>query len=237
MLFIPWRDEAVDLLAGHSTFCDSYEANRVPIRQVERLYVKNAEAFEQAVEDLSKGAVDDDAWDNLAPNVRSEEAECQQEGREEITDFNAIESLEHSTPHVSHLAARFRTDSTDDLLSPDDYCNAMRELNEQQNNIVMFNRRWVKSFVFATNRRQLHEMPKPYFVFLSGAGGVGKSHVIRLIRNDCIKLLRHCRYYGDCVTSPVKLYCILLPSCYLQVSIFFIRRVVLVLIKQFSHEV
>ena len=31
---------------------------------------------------------------------------------------------------------------------------------------------------------------EPYRVFLSGPGGVGKSHVISLIRNDTVKFLR-----------------------------------------------
>lgn len=31
---------------------------------------------------------------------------------------------------------------------------------------------------------------EPYKVFLSGPGGVGKSHVIRLVQSDTIKLLR-----------------------------------------------
>ena len=55
----------------------------------------------------------------------------------------------------------------------------------------MFNRRWLKQFVAAVNRGL--PQPEPYFVFLSGCGGVGKSHVIRLIHTDCVKLLRLCR--------------------------------------------
>ena len=31
---------------------------------------------------------------------------------------------------------------------------------------------------------------EPYHVFVSGPGGVGKSHVIRLIHSDTVKLLR-----------------------------------------------
>lgn len=31
---------------------------------------------------------------------------------------------------------------------------------------------------------------KPYRLFLSGPGGVGKSHIIMLIQSDAIKLLR-----------------------------------------------
>ena len=33
------------------------------------------------------------------------------------------------------------------------------------------------------------ESVTPYRVFLSGPGGVGKSHVIKLIKSDTIKLL------------------------------------------------
>ena len=31
---------------------------------------------------------------------------------------------------------------------------------------------------------------EPYHVFLSGPGGVGKSHVIKLIHSDTLKLLK-----------------------------------------------
>ena len=31
---------------------------------------------------------------------------------------------------------------------------------------------------------------EPYHVFMSGPGGVGKSHVIRLIHSDTLNLLR-----------------------------------------------
>ena len=34
------------------------------------------------------------------------------------------------------------------------------------------------------------ELVRPYRVFLSGPGGVGKSHVISLVHNDTVKMLR-----------------------------------------------
>ena len=63
----------------------------------------------------------------------------------------------------------------------------MRQLNDKHLEIVKFHRRWCKQAVVAIK----HGQPvKPYRVFLSGPGGVGKSHVIKFIHSDTIKLLK-----------------------------------------------
>ena len=51
----------------------------------------------------------------------------------------------------------------------------------------MFYRNWCKNAVLALKEGKPVE---PYHVFLSGPGGVGKSHVIKLIHSDTLKLLR-----------------------------------------------
>ncbi len=51
----------------------------------------------------------------------------------------------------------------------------------------MFHRAWCKRAVIALKNGQ---PVSPYRLFVSGPGGVGKSHVISLIRNDTVKLLR-----------------------------------------------
>ena len=51
----------------------------------------------------------------------------------------------------------------------------------------MFHRKWCKNAVRAL---KLGEPIEQYGVFLSGLGGVGKSHVIRLIHSDTIKFLK-----------------------------------------------
>jgi len=58
-------------------------------------------------------------------------------------------------------------------------------LNDQQRSIVMFHRDWCKKAVIALKEGKPVE---PYHVFLSGPGGVGKSHVIKLIHSDTLKL-------------------------------------------------
>uniref|UniRef100_A0A1X7UTX0 ATP-dependent DNA helicase n=1 Tax=Amphimedon queenslandica TaxID=400682 RepID=A0A1X7UTX0_AMPQE len=63
----------------------------------------------------------------------------------------------------------------------------MHGLNSKQREMVMYNRDWCKRAVVALCNNAHIE---PYPVFLSGPGGVGKSHVIRLSQSDTMKLLR-----------------------------------------------
>lgn len=51
----------------------------------------------------------------------------------------------------------------------------------------MFHRNWCKKAVIALKEGRPIE---PYWVFVSGSGGVGKSHCIRLIHSDTLNLLK-----------------------------------------------
>ena len=50
----------------------------------------------------------------------------------------------------------------------------------------MFHHDWCKKAVLALKQNKPVE---PYHVFLSGPGDVGKSHVIKLIHSDTLKVL------------------------------------------------
>ena len=64
----------------------------------------------------------------------------------------------------------------------------MRKLNRKQSDIISYYRQWCKDVVFA---RKTDTPIKPYQVFLSGPGGVGKGFTIKMIRNDIVKLLQN----------------------------------------------
>ena len=84
------------------------------------------------------------------------------------------------------LLQRFTAESSRQLMSSEEYRTALRNLNNKQRQVVMFHRAWCKKGLVAMRSAQQVE---PYRVFLSGPGGVGKSHVISLIRNDTVKFL------------------------------------------------
>ena len=51
----------------------------------------------------------------------------------------------------------------------------------------MYHRKWCKEIVIALKQ---HKPVKPYHVFLSGSGGVGKSYVVKMLHTDTVKLLQ-----------------------------------------------
>ena len=57
-----------------------------------------------------------------------------------------------------------------------------------------YHRRWCKKVVLSYQANQPSPTP-PYRLFLSGPGGVGRSHVISLVRHDTIKLLRRSQQF------------------------------------------
>lgn len=69
-------------------------------------------------------------------------------------------------------------------IPPEEYSMFLRGLNKKQRQIVMFHRDWCKKAVVALKAGKPIE---PYRVFISGPG---KTHVIKLIQSDTIKLLR-----------------------------------------------
>ena len=63
----------------------------------------------------------------------------------------------------------------------------MQHLNEEQRLVMMYHKKWCKETVIALKQ---NKPVKPYYLFLSGPCGVGKSHVVKLIHTDTIKLLQ-----------------------------------------------
>ena len=90
---------------------------------------------------------------------------------QEDLDANAALFQQQSAP----LLQRFALETNRELIPPDKYRQLMRGLNIKQRQAVNFHRRWCKDTVVAMKKR---EPIKPYRVFLSGPGGVGKSYVI-----------------------------------------------------------
>ena len=82
------------------------------------------------------------------------------------------------------LGVRFEAAASKGEIPPDEYRQLMLGLNAKQRAIVMYNRDWCKRAVTALRNNSRIEQ------YLSGPGGVGKSHIIRLIQSDTIKLLR-----------------------------------------------
>ena len=185
MLYYPWFDEQADLLGQYATYEEHY-------RHVKTIVQTNESKYTKA--DIDDIQVDEDGppehlWNSIAPSTEESRMQSMAEGSEQLTevsqqDLRDNESILTSGPN---LHVRYESAANQLEIPPDQYREYMRGLNEQQRSIVMFHRDWCKKAVLALKEGKPFE---PYHVFLSGPGSIGKSHVIKLVHSDTLKLLK-----------------------------------------------
>ena len=191
MLYLPWRDESTDLLGGYMDFRSRYEDMSDDILATERKYSVNAALIGEAMDDLHEHGPPQHAWDQVAPGAAEQDARQRAEGVEEERsieqeDLDANAHLFQLQQASTPLLQRFTAETNRELLSPEEYRAAIRGLNCKQRQVIMFHRLVQEGCESTENG----EPVSPYRVFVSGPGGVGKSHVISIIRSDTVKLLR-----------------------------------------------
>ena len=136
------------------------------------------------------------AWDNTAPGAEEAEELAHQEG---ISDERpmAEEDIQHHInqivndrpqSHNDSLNTKYAKEARKELLSPREYNKGMRQLNTEQKTMVMYHKKWCKETVIALKQ---HKPVKPYHVFLSGSGSVGKSYVVKMLHTDTVKLFQY----------------------------------------------
>ncbi|XP_078621306.1 uncharacterized protein LOC144887780 [Branchiostoma floridae x Branchiostoma japonicum] len=201
MLYYPWRHEDVDLKAGFSSFKDHYDSVKDTVHVNEAKFSVHAEVIEEAYENLQRNGPPEDVWDSVAPNVEYQQAEQIAEGTTtqndlpEENDRDNIDLAPHrNTNDHSELYRRFSTDLNTTSLTSSTYRSMMRSLNAAQMEVVRVHRKWCKDSIYALQ----HDQPVPqYTLFLSGPGGVGKSHVIKIIHHETIRLLQRLSGHYD----------------------------------------
>ena len=194
MLFLPWRDEEHDLIKEYQDFTSHYRDVANEIREQESMFTANLESTYNAMEIMDQHGAPEHAWDQIAPENLHNELADRAEGIEidrpmAADDLIANADLIMRQKHADNreIMARYNVELEKSVLDPNDYRSFMRGLNKKQREIVTYNRRWCKNAVKAWKN---NEDINPYRIFLSGPGGVGKSHVIKLIQSDMQKILR-----------------------------------------------
>ncbi|XP_066269843.1 uncharacterized protein [Branchiostoma lanceolatum] len=193
MLYLPWRDEEVDLKDGFASYKDHFEHVIDTVRANEAMFSINADAIDAAYNDLLRNGPPEDIWHSIAPNVEFEQAEQQAEGLTvggEMSEEDQRENIDltpqSTSNHRSELHARFTAELNKVRMSSEEYRTMMRSLNSKQMEVLRFHRKWCKDTIIALK----HDKPAPqYTIFLSGPGGVGKSHIIKLVHHETLRLL------------------------------------------------
>ena len=187
MLYYPWYNEQTDLLGDYSTYEEHY-------RHVHSTVLANESKYSQAdVDDvdIDENNPPEHLWSQIAPCTEENRSRFLAEGNEPLTEVSQEDLRDNANLMTSTTTAslhvQFESATNRQEIPPDQYRQLLRELNTKQQQIVMFHRNWCKKAVIALKEGKPVE---PYHVFLSGPGGVGKSHVIKLIYSDTLKFLR-----------------------------------------------
>ena len=100
------------------------------------------------------------------------------------------------------LSLKYKAEALKQTISNEEYHQMMRGVNDEQREIVMQNRKWIKDTI-VRGRKGLE--PEPFMVFIAGSGGIGKSYCIRMMERDTIHLFRKCNLFcgeGGCEYNP-----------------------------------
>ena len=138
--------------------------------------------------DVDEDGPPEHLWQSIAPSTEEHRLHSLAEGSEQLTELSQQDLQDNQNIlSQSSLHVRFESSANKQEIPPEQYRQYIRELNDEQRSIVMFHRDWCKKAVLALKQNKPVE---PYHVFLSGPGSVGKSHVIKLIHSDTLKLLK-----------------------------------------------
>ena len=180
MLFMPWRNEAKDLLGSYET----YEAHYAVLK--DNLESKRSQ-YEHHIEELELArqmAEEDDAYDEIAPNTEHENREAEEEGDREAENFvyfNPDRVIEHRQYDIGleiQSACSVPAIEINGAMLPDEqYLNLLRSLNLRQREFFNHVLYWIKC------------KEEPLYAFLSGGAGVGKSVLIKALYQSLYRFL------------------------------------------------
>ena len=185
VLYYPWYDEQTDLLGGYETYEEHYRHVKTILQTNETKYTK---ADIEDVE-VDENGPPEHLWNSIAPSTEESRLQSVAEGSEQLTEVSQQDLQDNQSILASgqNLHVRFESAANQLEIPPDQYREYMRGLNDEQRSIVMFHHDWCRKAILALKEGRPVE---PYHVFLSGPGGVGKSHVIKLVHSDTLKLLK-----------------------------------------------
>ncbi|XP_066926174.1 uncharacterized protein [Clytia hemisphaerica] len=182
MLYFPFHDEIDLLSAVEKTYTAKlHEPGVIEILERNRALIQ---PYAGLVDDALERYRTD-----LVLNMNDFEQQENDEINEELQNTNnEDESDEESNNRTPNLTAAIPMES---ILLPDNEINArIRSLNHQQREVFDVIHKWGRDFIKNLSSKVPRNIA-PFHIFLTGGGGVGKSHLLTTIYHSLSKLLMY----------------------------------------------
>ena len=193
MLYYPWRDES-NLMASDQTYTSKfYEPDVQAIVEHNRaIFEPDLDAVSEAFEVLKANQGNIHSYDSINDQENTDlEGEMQDDSNphesfnEQLpSHLDPIQSNQNNNPGVITSYNR-PTDISDDMLR-----QTVRSLNIKQRHAYDTFLSWCRDTMKNMNSSKPVEI-EPLYLFLTGGGGAGKSHLIKTIYHTAVKTFRH----------------------------------------------
>ena len=181
MLFMPWRNEAKDLLDTFDTYEAHYNSLKTSLEAKGNEYEHHVDELEIA---RQTAEAEENSFDQIAPNTEQENRDAEEEGDTEAENFvyfNPNRVLEHRHYDIGielqSTCSVPPVETTGIMLPDEEYLQLLRSLNIRQREFFNHVVHWIKC------------KDEPIYAFLSGGAGVGKSVVIRALYQSLYRTL------------------------------------------------
>ncbi|XP_070573805.1 uncharacterized protein [Ptychodera flava] len=192
ILYLPWRKESQLKLNN------SYEAKFVQVHDTIKDTIKKFEPCNDEVQHAYENApdpddIDEELWDSVAP---PEAEQCRDRQISDDAEYDLLDPSNLDQDQVSvnpinvttSLNSKRSVTLQAKILANVKYYKIVRSLNDQQRRIHDFIFSWCTSYRIASILG--NSLPDPFYVFLTGGAGVGKSHAVHAIFQSAIRQLR-----------------------------------------------
>ena len=194
MLYLPWREET-ELLGSDQTYTSKFYDSEVQkiIEQNRAIFEPDADAITEALESVKNNPgknihsydfINDQENADLQDELQNDQEPNEIFNEQQHSDLDPIQSNEPSMGIISYQNEP--SEITDDKLR-----QSIRSLSPEQrfayNIVLSWCRELIKNMSNSLNPVQV----EPIYLFLTGGGGAGKSHLIKTIYHTAVKTLRH----------------------------------------------
>ena len=184
LLYVPWRNETEDLMK--ETYQEMFTEKSKIVQEKRNKFEKHAEDVELAVEMLDECGPPGESWNVLAPQTEQHRIEEIQEGMEDVqTVSNAFDTTSEHFASADLGIHEYRYEFGQEQMSGADWQEMILSLNSRQYEVHQYIVDWCTRLLLS------HKSPRPdpFYLFLTGGAGVGKSHLVRTIVQTVSRLL------------------------------------------------